>query len=236
MVENSRKRMIEVTNLVKHYVTGKIVTKALRGISFHVNEGEFFAIMGPSGCGKSTTLHQLGLLDYPTEGEITIDGVDVSRLSDYRRSYFRLNKLGYVFQQYRNIPELTALENVELPARMAGVPKEKSRKQAKRLLKEVGLGERLHHRPFELSGGEQQRVAVARALVNRPAILFVDEPTANLDTASGDVILNLLKEFNETHGQTIIMVSHEPEQQKYFDRILWMRDGKLERIEERRKH
>lgn len=232
----SRKKMIEVTELVKHYVTGKIVTKALRGISFHVYEGEFFAFMGPSGCGKSTTLHQLGLLDYPTEGKIVIDGQDVGALSDYKRSYFRLNKLGYVFQQYRNIPELTALENVELPARMAGMPKHETIEHAKELLEEVGLGERLHHRPFELSGGEQQRVAVARALVNRPAIMFADEPTANLDSASGDVILKLLKEFNEAHGQTIIIVSHEPEQTKYFDRIFWMRDGKLERIEERRKH
>lgn len=230
-----QKQMIEVTGLVKHYVTGKIVTKALRGISFQVHEGEFFGIMGPSGCGKSTTLHQLGLLDYPTEGKIVIDGMDVSALSDYKRSYFRLNKLGYVFQQYRNIPELTALENVELPARMAGLPPERCRKQAKALLEEVGLGDRLHHRPFELSGGEQQRVAVARALINRPAIMFADEPTANLDSAAGDVILNLLKKFNREHGQTIIMVSHEPEHTKYFDRVLWMRDGRLERIEERRK-
>lgn len=230
-----QKRMIEVTDLVKHYVTGKVVTQAVKGISFHVQEGEFFGIMGPSGCGKSTTLHQLGLLDYPTRGKIVIDGMDVSALSEYRRSYFRLNKLGYVFQQYRNIPELTALENVELPARMAGMPKHEACKKANALLKDVGLGDRLHHRPFELSGGEQQRVAIARALVNHPAIMFADEPTANLDTAAGDVILNLLKKFNREHGQTIIMVSHEPEHTKYFDRIFWMRDGRLERIEERRK-
>jgi len=229
----ARKKMIEVSGLVKHYVTGKVVTKAVCGLDFEVYEGEFFAIMGPSGCGKSTTLHQLGLLDTPTEGKIIIDGIDITQLTEYRASYFRLNKLGFVFQQYRNIPELTALENVELPGKMAGRPEKKNLRLAKELLKEVGLGERMHHRPYELSGGEQQRVAVARALINRPTIMYADEPTANLDTASGDVILDLLKEFNKKHGQTIVIVSHEPEQKKYFDRILWMRDGKIERIEER---
>ena len=229
----AKKNIIKVRGLVKHYVTGKIVTKAVRGMSFDVQEGEFFGIMGPSGCGKSTTLHQLGLLDHPTEGNIIIDDTDVLALSDYRRSYFRLNKLGYVFQQYRNIPELTALENVELPARMVGKQKRNYSRQAKELLEEVGLGDRLHHRPFELSGGEQQRVAVARALVNNPTIMYADEPTANLDSANGKVILELLKKFNADHNQTIVMVSHERGHQKYFDRILWMRDGRIEWIEER---
>ncbi len=228
-----RKAIIEVRGLVKDYVAGKVVTHAVKGLTFDVFAGEFLGIMGPSGCGKSTTLHQLGLLDDPTAGKITIDGTDATSLSEYKRSYFRLNHLGYVFQQYRNLPELTALENVELPARMAGMAQRSCRERARGLLNDVGLGERLHHRPFELSGGEQQRVAVARALVNHPTILFADEPTANLDTANGEVILSLLGKFNRERGQTIVMVSHEPEHRRHFDRILWMRDGKVERIEKR---
>lgn len=228
-----RKAIIEVRGLVKDYVAGKVVTHAVRGLTFDVFAGEFLGIMGPSGCGKSTTLHQLGLLDDPTAGNITIDGTDATSLSEYKRSYFRLNHLGYVFQQYRNLPELTALENVELPARMAGMDRRPCRERARGLLDDVGLGERLHHRPFELSGGEQQRVAIARALVNHPAILFADEPTANLDTANGEVILTLLEKFNSERGQTVVMVSHEPEHRRHFDRILWMRDGKVERIEKR---
>ena len=220
--------MIEVQNLVKYYKTGDVITKALKGISFKVYAGEFVGIMGPSGSGKSTILHQLGLLDVPTEGKILIEGVNVTELSNMKQSYFRLNKLGYVFQQYRNIPELTALENVYLPLRMIGESKKVYTDEAKKLLETVGLGKRINHRPFELSGGEQQRVAMARALAHKPIILFADEPTANLDTEAGEVILNLLKKFNETYGQTIIMVSHDPDQIKYFDRVIRVRDGLIE--------
>ncbi len=222
------KVLIGVQNLVKQYKMGPVVTEALKGINFKVYKGEFLGIMGPSGSGKSTTLHQLGLLDFPTSGRIIIDGVDVTKLSKIERSYFRLNKLGYVFQQYRNIPELTALENVYLPLRMSGKPRSYYLKEAKMLLENVGLGERLHHHPYELSGGEQQRVAIARALVNKPDILFADEPTANLDTDSGKVILNLLKHFNQDFGQTIVMVSHEPEHTKYFGMVIRIKDGLLD--------
>jgi len=225
-----KKVIIKVQNLTKYYKTGTVITKALRGVSFKVYKGEFLGIMGPSGSGKSTTLHQLGLLDHPTSGKIIIEGVDVTHLSEIERSYFRLKKLGYVFQQYRNIPELTALENVFLPLRMLGVPRHIYLKEAKNILEKVGLGHRLHHHPFELSGGEQQRVALARALVHKPAILFADEPTANLDTVAADAILNLLTEFNK-QGQTVIMVSHEPEHVKYFDRVVRIRDGVVEKIE-----
>ncbi|MCK4729745.1 MAG: ABC transporter ATP-binding protein [Candidatus Aenigmarchaeota archaeon] len=228
--KTTRKRvLIKVQDLAKHYTMGSVVTKALKGISFEIYEGEFVGIMGPSGSGKSTALHQLGLLDYPTTGEIIIDGVNVNRLSEIDRSYFRLNKIGYVFQQYRNIPELTALENVYLPLRMLGKPRTYYLKEAKSLLEKVGLEGRLSHHPYELSGGEQQRVAMARALVHKPAILFADEPTANLDTDSGKVILELLKHFNKHFRQTIVMVSHEPEQIKYFDRVIRIRDGLLEK-------
>ena len=226
----NKQTIIEVQNLVKHYTTGTVVTEALKGISFKVCKGEFVGIMGPSGSGKSTALHQLGLLDCPTAGKILLNEIDVSKLSEIERSYFRLNKLGYVFQQYRNIPELTALENVYLPLRMIGMSKWDYIKEAKLLLEKVGLGERIHHHPFELSGGEQQRVALARAIINKPAILFADEPTANLDTSSGEVILNLLKQFNQDFGQTIVMVSHEPEHKKYFDRVITIKDGLIEKI------
>ena len=231
--KKANKIMIEVQNLVKYYKIGSVVTKALKGISFKVYKGEFIGIMGPSGSGKSTTLHQLGLLDYPTAGKIIIDRIDVTKLSEIERSYFRLNKLGYVFQQYRNIPELTALENVYLPLRMIGKPRNYYIKEAKLLLEKVGLGERLHHHPYELSGGEQQRVALARAMIHKPDILFADEPTANLDTSSGEVILNLLKHFNQNFGQTIVMVSHEPEHKKYFHRVIRIKDGLLEKVRKR---
>ena len=224
-----KKVLIEVKNLARHYTMGSMVTKALKGISFRIYEGEFIGIMGPSGSGKSTALHQLGLLDYPTSGEIIIDGVNVNKLSEMERSYFRLNKLGYVFQQYRNIPELTALENVYLPLRMLGKSRTYYIKEAKSLLEKVGLEGRLHHHPYELSGGEQQRVAMARALAHKPAILFADEPTANLDTEAGTIILDMLKRFNKAQGQTIVMVSHDLEQIKYFDRVIRIRDGLLEK-------
>jgi len=175
-------------------------------------------------------LHQLGLLDHPTSGKLIIDGVDVTSLSELEESYFRLKKLGYVFQQYRNIPELTALENVFLPLRMLGVHRKTYLEESKQILEKVGLGHRLHHHPFEMSGGEQQRVAMARALVHKPTILFADEPTANLDTVATDVILDLLTAFNKK-GQTVIMVSHEPEHVKYFDRVIRIKDGVIEKIE-----
>jgi len=222
--------MIQVKDLKRTYTVGKVEVYALRGISFEVEKGEFLAIMGPSGSGKSTLLHQLGLLDTPTSGEIIIDGVDVIGLSEHERTTFRLNQLGYVFQEYAILPELTALENVYLPSMMMKKKREHYLNSSTDILETVGLGDRLHHLPRELSGGEQQRVAVARALVNKPKILFADEPCANLDTESSRQILELFKKLNEELGQTIVMVSHEEWHKEYVDRVIYLKDGLIEKM------
>ena len=222
--------MIKVKNLKRVYVMGKVEVRALKGVSFDIEKGEFVGIMGPSGSGKSTLLHQLGLLDTPTSGEIMIAGVDVIGLSEHEKTIFRLNRLGYVFQEYAILPELTAVENVYLPSMMIGKKRERYLKTSIDILETVGLGERLYHRPHELSGGEQQRVAVARALVNKPKILFADEPCANLDTESSRHILELFKKLNEELGQTILMVSHEEWHKKYVDRIIYLKDGLIEKM------
>ena len=222
--------MITVKNLKRVYVMGKVEVHALKGVSFNIEKGEFVGIMGPSGSGKSTLLHQLGLLDTPTSGEIMIAGVDVIGLSEHEKTIFRLNQLGYVFQEYAILLELTAVENVYLPSMMIGKKRERYLKSSIDILETVGLGERLYHRPHELSGGEQQRVAVARALVNKPKILFADEPCANLDTESSRHILDLFGKLNEELGQTIVMVTHEEWHKKYVDRIIYLKDGLIEKM------
>ncbi len=219
--------MIAVRALTKVY-EGRVATVALRDVTFDVAPGEFVAIMGRSGSGKSTLLHQLGLLDKPTSGSIGIDGVDVLRLSDGQKTSFRLKHLGYVFQEYALVAELTALENVYLPAFALGLKGREYMARSTELLGTVGLGHRLRHYPHELSGGEQQRVAIARSLVNRPKVLFADEPTANLDSVSAQVVLELFQRLNRDIGQTIMMVTHEVEDRRYVDRVLWLRDGALE--------
>jgi putative ABC transport system ATP-binding protein len=223
-------KMIIVKNLKRTYAMGKVEVHALKGVSINIKKGEFVGIMGPSGSGKSTLLHQLGLLDTPTSGEIMIAGIDVIGLSEREKTIFRLNQLGYVFQEYAILPELTALENVYLPSIMIGKKKERYLKTSIDILETVGLGERLYHRPHELSGGEQQRVAVARALVNKPKILFADEPCANLDTESSRHILELFRKLNEELDQTIVMVTHEEWHKKYVDRIICLKDGLIEKM------
>jgi putative ABC transport system ATP-binding protein len=218
--------MIKVDNLTKTY-PGDVPTRALKGVSFEIKKGEFVALMGRSGSGKSTLLHQLGLLDIPTSGSVLIDGVDILTLSDAERTSFRLNHLGYVFQEYALIAEFTALENVYFPGMALGSTDNKER--AAELLKLVGLEERLHHYPGEMSGGEQQRVAIARALINSPKILFADEATANLDTVSSEVVYRLFQKLNKELNQTIIMITHEPEDRKYMDRVIWLKDGLIEK-------
>lgn len=219
--------IIEVKNLKKTY-GGKVPTYALKNINFGVKKGEFVALMGRSGSGKSTLLHQLGLLDVPTAGEVIMDGVNLMSFSEKEKSDFRLEKLGYVFQAYALLPELTALESVFLPLMLSGASKKEYIKKASEMLDKVGLGDRLHHLPKEMSGGEQQRVAIARALVNNPMILFADEPTANLDSESSLVILQLFRELNKDIGQTIIMVTHEPDDKQYVDRVIWLKDGVIQ--------
>lgn len=219
--------MIRVDQLTKVFIMGDVRVEALRGINFTIANGEFVGIMGKSGSGKSTLLRQLGLLDDPTSGEIYFDDKNTRELSDLERSQFRLHHLGYIFQEYALIAELTALENVMLPAMMRGGDKAKYTQKAAELLKTVNLGDRLNHRPKQLSGGQQQRVAIARALINDPEVLFADEPTANLDTASTKLVMETFQKLNTTMKQTIVLVTHEPDNQAYVDRTIMMKDGKI---------
>ncbi len=207
---------------------GSIKLDALKNVSLNIKKGEFVFIMGPSGSGKSTLLHQLALLDEPTSGKIIIEEIDTATLSDMQKTKFRLNKLGYVFQEYAILKELTALENVYLPAMTAGADKSQYIKRGLKLLETVGLKNRSNHLPSELSGGQQQRVAIARALVNKPKLLFADEPCANLDTESSKSILELFVKLNKESDQTIVMVTHEEWHKKYAQRIIYLKDGIIE--------
>jgi putative ABC transport system ATP-binding protein len=211
----------------KTYKLGAVTVPALKDISLQIDAGEMVCIMGKSGSGKSTLLRQLSLIDRPTSGEIRIDGQDVMRLSERGRSRMRLAKLGYVFQEYALIPELTAEENVYLPAMQLGVGKAAYRRKAAELLAQVGLGDRMRHRPKELSGGQQQRVAIARALVNAPAIVYADEPTANLDSISGRTVMETLTRLNRELGVTVVFVSHDPDDIEYAGRAIQLNDGRL---------
>jgi putative ABC transport system ATP-binding protein len=222
--------MIKVDNLRKTY-PGHVPVHALRGVSFEVKQGEFISIMGPSGSGKSTLLHQLALLDTPSSGLILLDNIDVSTLSDSQKTTFRLKHLGYVFQEYALIPELNAIENAFLPLLLLGHKRQDYLDISRRMLGTVGLSDRLQHLIHQLSGGEQQRVAIARALVNKSKILFADEPCANLDTENKGIVLRLMRKVCDELGQTILMVTHEPDQREYSDRVIWLRDGLIEKEE-----
>ena len=219
--------MITATNLQRVYRMGNVEVPALRDLSIHIADGEFLGIMGASGSGKSTLLHILGLLDNPTSGTLSIDNTDVLHLSDSQKTRMRLKRFGFIFQDYALVPELTALENVMLPSLAAGVPADEAQRRSEEYLNEVGLLQRKKHLPAELSGGEQQRIAIARALVNNPRILFADEPCANLDSANSRIMLDLFKKINTQLNQTIIMVSHEQWHREYFHRAIRLLDGMI---------
>jgi len=219
--------VIEVKNLEKTYYVGDMEVNALRGVSFNILKGQFSAIMGPSGSGKSTLMHIIGCLDSPTKGEYHLNGENVANMHDDQLAKIRNKEIGFVFQKFHLLPRNTALENVMLPLKYANASKTERSKKAMEALTQVGLADRVDHRPSELSGGQQQRVAIARALVNSPAILFADEPTGNLDSKTGEEVMNLLHELNDK-GQTIVLITHEKEIAHQTERTIFIRDGKIE--------
>lgn len=216
--------MIEVKNIVKEFTTGRSTTRVLQGIDLTIADGEFVAIMGRSGAGKSTLMYQMSLLDTPTSGSVLIQGEDTSKFSAKRRSRFRLDNMGYIFQDYALMPELTAEENIMGPLMMAGYLKRQARTIARETLDKFGLSNRYTNLPSQLSGGEQQRVSIARAIAGKPTILFADEPTANLDSMNAKNVLDILSDLHQ-QGQTIVMVTHEKEYGNYAQRIVELRDG-----------
>jgi len=219
-------KIIEVNNLKKSFKTGETELVVLNDMSFSIDAGEFLSITGRSGSGKSTLLYQLGLLDHPNSGEIIIDEISVSKLFNEDRTKFRLKELGYVFQDYALVPELSAIENTVIPLLMQGLEKKEAYRKAEEALKKVGMGERFHNLPNQLSGGEQQRVSIARAIAHNPKIIFADEPTANLDSETADTVMKTFLELNAI-GQTIVMVTHEPEYAKLTKRTIKIGDGRI---------
>jgi len=223
--------VIELRNLLRYYQMGDESVKALDGVDLNIARGEYVSIVGPSGSGKTTLFNLIGGLDKPTDGNVFIDGVDISQLDAYELAWLRCRKIGYIFQSFNLIQVLTAVENVALPTVFAGTPTNEGYKKAEKLLERVGLKDRINHRPGELSAGQQQRVAIARALANDPAIILADEPTGNLDLNTGMEIIDLLHGLNKSQGLTLIAATHDLKMIKASDRIVWMRDGQVEKIE-----
>jgi putative ABC transport system ATP-binding protein len=224
--------IVQLQDVRKTYQMGLVTVEALRGVSFEIHAGDYVSIMGPSGCGKSTLLNLLGCLDRPTEGRYMLGGEDVSQLDDDALSAIRGARLGFVFQSYNLIQQLTVLENIEVPLYYQGRSEHESQALARKLADRVGLGDRAGHKPYELSGGQQQRVAIARALVNDPLVLLADEPTGNLDSTSGADILRIFDELNR-QGMTLLMVTHDPNIASHSSRTIRLRDGLLESDERR---
>ena len=218
---------IEAVDLRKTYRVGKIDVPALRGISFNVERGEFVSIVGPSGSGKSTLFYLLGGLTRADSGHVVIDGVDFAELSDSERTRLRKRKIGFVFQKFNLLPTLDARSNIDIALDIAGTNGNRDPGYFDRIVDLLGLSKRLIHRPSELSGGEQQRVALARALINKPAIVLADEPTGNLDSKNSEIVLGMLRHSNKELGQTVLMITHNPEAAGYGDRIIHMRDGEI---------
>ncbi len=221
--------MVEAQSLWKVYQTGSLKVEALRGVDLTVRKGEMLAVMGPSGCGKTTLLNCLAGLDDISKGKVAIEGVDLATMSDDQKSEFRARRMGFIFQAYNLLPVLSAQENVELPLLLGGVSESEAHKKALSALKMVGLEEWKLHKPMELSGGQQQRVTIARALVNKPAIVWGDEPTGNLDSENSMEIVKLLRSLNRDYGLTFVIVTHDPNIAGETDRIVMMRNGQIER-------
>lgn len=225
--------IVRVVGVTKTFALGKQTVQVLKGVDLEVAEGEYLSIMGPSGSGKSTLFNMIGGLDKPTGGRVFIDEVDISQLDAYELAWLRNRKIGYIFQTFNLIPVMTALENVTLPMIFAGMPNDQASEKGRGLLDLVGLGARFQHKPTELSGGQQQRVAIARALANDPAIILADEPTGNLDSTTGEEIINLLQDMSKDRGVTIISATHDFKMLNVSDRVVWIRDGRIDKIEHR---
>ena len=219
--------VIETIDLVKEYPQGNQPLRVLNNVSLRIQRGEFMAIMGPSGSGKSTLLNMLGALDRPTSGKIFINGIDISTLNDNKLADLRSKEIGFIFQQFNLIQRMDALHNVELPLSISGVPSKKRLERAKKLLESMDLGERVDHRPNQLSGGEQQRVAIARALANDPQLFLCDEITGNLDSKTGQEIMALLRKLNQEEGKTFVLITHDPNVAQTTDRLVEIRDGEI---------
>ncbi len=219
--------VIDIENITKHYVMGEETVHALRGVTLKIRRGEYLAIMGPSGSGKSTLMNMLGCLDTPSSGKYLFNKKDVSAMNDDELAAIRNHEIGFVFQTFNLLPRSTSLKNVELPLIYAGIDAETRERKAAQVLSDVGLGERMHHKPNELSGGQRQRVAIARALVNEPSIILADEPTGNLDSRTGEEIMQLLENLYQ-NGNTIILVTHESDIARHARRIVHLRDGVIE--------
>jgi putative ABC transport system ATP-binding protein len=221
--------IVQVEDVWKIYQTGSVKVEALRGINLGVKKGEMVAIMGPSGCGKTTLLNCVSGLDDLSKGKVTIEGVDLAKMSDDQKSEFRAKRMGFIFQAYNLLPVLTAQENIELPLLLAGVPESQAHPAAMDALKMVGLTDWRSHKPMELSGGQQQRVTIARALVNKPAIVWADEPTGNLDSENSQEIIKLLRSLNQKYALTVVLVSHDLNIAQQTDRIINMKNGLIDR-------
>jgi putative ABC transport system ATP-binding protein len=232
-IDDSVEYTVMTRDVVKIYRMGDSEVRALDGVDVTIRTGEYISIMGPSGSGKTTLFNAIGGLSKPTSGNVFIDEIDVAQLDANELAWLRCRKIGYIFQSYNIVKVMTALENVTLPMLFGGVPPDEAQDRAVDILKRVGLGDRLLHTPKELSGGQQQRVAIARAFANRPAIILADEPTANLDIHTGEEIIELMKEMNRERGVTVICSTHDHKMLDISDRIIWMRDGRVQRIARR---